>query len=128
MSLVKVQSRGTENVGGGNRNIVINGAMRVAQRSTSQTGITYNANEGYTTVDRFAFDGGGHGGVLTATQSTDAPTGFSNSLKMDCTTADASPSSSTATPALLQNKSIALCFLYISFIVFSTSMSLPTSH
>ena len=93
MPLVKVQSRGTENVGAGNRNIVINGAMRVAQRGTSQTGITYNANEGYTTVDRFAFDGGGHGGVLTATQSTDAPTGFSNSLKMDCTTADTSISS-----------------------------------
>jgi hypothetical protein len=70
--------------------MVINGAMQVAQRGTSQTGITYNANEGYTTVDRFAFDGGGHGGVLTATQSTDAPTGFSNSLKMDCTTADTS--------------------------------------
>ena len=75
---------------GGRRNIIINGAMQVAQRGTSQTGITYNANEGYTTVDRFAFDGGGHGGVLTATQSTDAPTGFSNSLKMDCTTADTS--------------------------------------
>ena len=75
---------------GGRRNIVINGAMQVAQRGTSQTGITASANEGYTTVDRFAFDGGTHSGVFTATQSTDAPTGFSNSLKMDCTTADTS--------------------------------------
>jgi|5B_taG_2_1085324.scaffolds.fasta_scaffold35653_3 hypothetical protein len=75
---------------GGRRNIVINGAMQVAQRGTSQSGITASANEGYTTVDRFAFDGGTHGGVFTASQSTDAPTGFSNSLKMDCTTADTS--------------------------------------
>jgi len=75
---------------GGRRNIVINGAMQVAQRGTSQAGITSSANEGYTTVDRFAFDGGTHSGVFTASQSTDAPTGFSNSLKMDCTTADTS--------------------------------------
>jgi len=74
----------------GRRNLVINGAMQVAQRGTSQAGITSSANEGYTTVDRFAFDGGTHSGVFTASQSTDAPTGFSNSLKMDCTTADTS--------------------------------------
>ncbi len=58
---------------GGRRNIVINGAMQIAQRGTSQTGITASANEGYTTVDRFAFDGGTHGGAFTASQSTDAP-------------------------------------------------------
>ena len=75
---------------GGRRNLIINGAMQVAQRGTSQTGITASANEGYSTVDRFAFDGAGHNAVFTATQSTDAPTGFSNSLKMDCTTADTS--------------------------------------
>ena len=75
---------------GGRRNIVINGAMQVAQRGTSQTGITASANEGYTTVDRFAFDGGTHSGVFTASQSTDAPIGFSNSLKRDCNTADKS--------------------------------------
>ena len=57
---------------GGRRNIVINGAMQVAQRGTSHR-ITASANEGYTTVDRFAFDGGTHGGVFTASQSTDAP-------------------------------------------------------
>ena len=32
---------------GGRRNIVINGAMQVAQRGTSQSGITASANEGY---------------------------------------------------------------------------------
>ena len=75
---------------GGRRNIIYNGAMKVAQRGTSQTGITASSNEGYTTVDRFAFDGNGHNAVFTATQSTDSPTGFSNSLKMECTTADTS--------------------------------------
>ena len=39
MPLTKVKSLGTENIGGGNRNIVINGAMQVAQRATSATGV-----------------------------------------------------------------------------------------
>ena len=72
-----------------NRNVVINGAMQVAQRGTSTASITTN---GYYTADRFT-------AILTTcgtwTQSVeaDAPTGsgFRNSLKMLCTTADASP-------------------------------------
>jgi hypothetical protein len=71
------------------RNIVINGDMQIAQRSTSVASIT---TDGYYTIDRF-------GSILatlgtwTQSQSTDTPTGqgFANSLKMDCTTADASP-------------------------------------
>ena len=73
-----------------NRNVVINGAMQVAQRGTSTTGIT---TSGYYTVDRFnaIFT---TLGTWTQTLETDAPTGsgFRNSLKMLCTTADASPS------------------------------------
>ena len=88
--LAKMGEVATNSQIGGRRNIVINGAMNVAQRGTSQTGISASANESYSTVDRFRFDGGSHGGVLTASQSTDAPTGFSNSFKMDCTTADTS--------------------------------------
>ena len=72
-----------------NRNLVINGAMQVAQRGTSTAGIT---TEGYYTSDRMLFN------VLTQgtwTQSVenDGPTGsgFVKSLKMLCTTADASP-------------------------------------
>jgi hypothetical protein len=77
-----------------NRNIVINGAMRVAQRATSVTGLGNN-DSNYHTVDRFKFtEGGTHTFALTMAQSTDAPTGFSNSLRLDTTTAQASPNAS----------------------------------
>ena len=73
---------------GGRRNIVINGAMQVAQRSTSVTGL--GASSGYFTLDRFNMYFDGTAGRLTMSQSTDAPNGFANSLKLDCTTADTS--------------------------------------
>ena len=72
---------------GGRRNIIINGAMQVAQRGTSSTG---NTSGGYKTVDRFKFDLTNLG-THTFAQSTDAPTGFKTALRVDCTTADASP-------------------------------------
>ena len=74
------------------RNIIINGDMSLAQRATSVTSITTG---GYKTVDRFDLAYGSIG-TWTQTQSTDVPTGqgFSNSIKMDCTTADASPAAS----------------------------------
>ena len=73
------------------RNIVINGDMQVAQRSTSVASIS--SGNTYNTLDRFRVDINSLG-TWTMSQSTDVPTGygFSNSLKMDCTTADASPS------------------------------------
>ena len=73
------------------RNIIINGDMSIAQRGTSATGIS--SGNTYHTVDRFATELGGLG-TWTQTQSTDVPTGqgFAKSLKMDCTTADATPS------------------------------------
>jgi hypothetical protein len=70
-----------------NRNLIINGAMQVAQRGTSVTGVTSGA---YRTCDRFMFSPFGPAGTWTVTQSTDAPDGFSNSFRIDCTTADAS--------------------------------------
>ena len=73
----------------GRRNLIINGAMQVAQRGTSETGVT---TSGYTTVDRFSTTLSNIG-TYTISQSTDAPDGFSNSFKIDCTTADASPAS-----------------------------------
>jgi len=73
----------------GVRNLIINGDMRIAQRGTSQASIT---TSGYYTVDRFLLTGGNSAGTWTQTQSTDVPTGqgFANSLKMQCTTANAS--------------------------------------
>jgi hypothetical protein len=72
------------------RNIVINGDMSIAQRGTSTASITSNA---YYTVDRFQTIISSLG-TWTQSQSTDVPTGqgFATSLKMDCTTADATPS------------------------------------
>jgi hypothetical protein len=74
----------------GFRNIVINGDMQIAQRSTSKSSITTDA---YHTVDRFLTTINSLG-TWTQSQSTDVPSGygFSKSFKMDCTTADASPS------------------------------------
>jgi hypothetical protein len=73
------------------RNIVINGDMQIAQRSTSVASIT---TSGYYTLDRFTL-GLTTLGTWTMSQSTDVPSGygFANSLKLDCTTADASPAS-----------------------------------
>ena len=66
------------------RNIIINGDMSQAQRSTSVSGITAF---GYYTVDRMRLFGS-YVGTWTQSQSTDVPTGqgFVKSLKMDCTT------------------------------------------
>ena len=70
------------------RNLIINGAMQIAQRGTSTTSIT---TIGYFTADRWA---GGSSGAGTWTNSVvaDAPagTGFINSYKWTCTTAQAS--------------------------------------
>jgi len=71
------------------RNMAYNGAMNVAQRGTSSTGI--GASSGYFTVDRFKLAPNGTAGRLTMTQTaiTDLP-GFANALKLDCTTSDTS--------------------------------------
>ena len=73
-----------------NRNLIINGAMQVAQRGTSQTNVGPNgSNEGFTVLDRFQISLSGDQ-VSTFSQSTDAPSGFSNSAKIEVTTADTS--------------------------------------
>ena len=86
---------GNINAGGGgvNRNIIINGAMNVAQRGTSSTGI--GGSSGYFTCDRWLIAQSGDG-RLTMTQDSSVPTGkgFANSIKLDCTTADTSIASS----------------------------------
>ena len=71
------------------RNLIINGAMQVAQRATSATGIGTAVS--YNTVDRWRFaDGNNPPSRFTQTQSTDAPEGFGYSHKFEVTTADSS--------------------------------------
>jgi len=74
-------------VGGGqlsNRNLIINGAMNVAQR-----GGVAGAHNSFA-VDRFKFKKESTAANFDMTQSTTSPDGFSKSLKVDCTTADTS--------------------------------------
>ena len=74
---------------GGRRNILINGGMNVAQRSTSVSGIGSSA--GYFTCDRWKVEIGSTDGRFTMSQTADGPNGISaNCLKLDCTTADTS--------------------------------------
>ena len=80
------------------KNLVINGAMQIAQRGTSTTGVTTN---GYLACDRFFFYTDTMG-TWTGEQSTDAPDEFSNSFKLSCTTADASPAAGDR--AILQHR------------------------
>jgi len=71
---------------GGRRNVVINGEMKISQRSSSATSIT---STGYHALDRFALlytDAG----TWTMSQSSTTPNGFANSLKLDCTSAKSS--------------------------------------
>jgi len=74
-----------------NRNIIINGAAQINQRG-NQTGV----GQGNTyTLDRWEFFGQSTSAQYTITQSTDAPNGFGNSLKLDCTTVDSSLDANT---------------------------------
>ena len=73
---------------GAHDNAVINGAMQVAQRGTSSTGL--GAANGYFTCDRYRHVFSGTAGRITSSQSSDAPAGFGKSLKFECTTADTS--------------------------------------
>jgi len=77
----------------GVRNLIINGDMRIAQRTTSKTGIT---GTGYYTADRWELITS-TAGTWTMTQDTDVPSGqgFGSSVKLDCTTANASLSSNS---------------------------------
>ena len=75
-----------------NRNLVINGAMQVAQRGTSSTGL--GASAGYFTLDRYRATFSSTAGRLTMSQVADVHDGFANAMKLECTTADTSIGSS----------------------------------
>tara|TARA_A100000172_G_scaffold66069_1_gene45611 strand:+ start:186 stop:1235 length:1050 start_codon:yes stop_codon:yes gene_type:complete len=76
-----------------NRNIIINGAMEVAQRGTSFTGIDSTAQY---PVDRFFMQNSTGSARHTGTQDTDTPANFKNSIKSNCTTASSSLTSNSA--------------------------------
>jgi len=90
MALSKIDPDGL-NVGqiGGRRNLIINGAMQVAQRGTETTGVN---TTGFHSVDRMRTLVSSLG-TWTVSQESDAPDGFKYSYKKLCTTADASPDS-----------------------------------
>ena len=78
---------GNINAGGGgaNKNVIINGNMSVAQRSTSVSSVT---SGGYKALDRYQVDySGSH--AWTISQDSNTPNGFAASMKFLCTTAQA---------------------------------------
>ena len=71
------------------RNVIYNGGMQIYQRGAGAP----STNNGGFALDRWRYATWGSPGVVTVTQDSDVPSGqgFSSSLKMDVTTADASP-------------------------------------
>ena len=67
----------------GRRNLIINGAMQVAQRSTSLS----VSSSGYRALDRFYWAANTED-VITMSQASDGPDEFANSLKIEVTTAE----------------------------------------
>jgi len=74
-------------IGAGRRNMIINGAQNVSQRGTSVS-VSTSANTFLT--DRFFSRIQGSTGTATASQVSDAPVGFTSSLKLTVGTADGS--------------------------------------
>lgn len=88
MTLIKVKLRGTDNVST-RRNLISNGGMQVAQRGTSFTSVAATAYH----LDRWQYYVALHDELrTTVSQDSSVPTGadsgFSKSLKIDCTTAE----------------------------------------
>ena len=77
---------------GGRRNLVTNGEMKVAQRTTSSAGL--GADASVRVLDRWALvtntGGSATAGRVTMAQVADGPSGFANCLKLTTTTADTS--------------------------------------
>jgi hypothetical protein len=66
------------------KNLIINGAMQIAQRGTSVTGQT---TSGYKTCDRWAVVASSlNSNAFSCSQDSDAPAGFANSFKVEADT------------------------------------------
>jgi hypothetical protein len=77
------------------RNRIINGAMVIDQRNAGAS-ITINSTGAKFSVDRWYFQGENTDGVFTVQQSSIAPAGFTKSMLLTVTTADASVGSTQA--------------------------------
>ena len=87
MALSKIRSDSLEDTAvHGNRNLIINGAMQMAQRGTSFTGIT--STIAYR-MDRWQIGFGAAGSNYAITQVTDAPDNFNYSIKWQRTASNA---------------------------------------
>jgi len=74
------------------KNLLVNGSMAISQRGVSTASVT--TGNIYAACDRWSNSGSSFG-TFTLSQSTEAPAGFSNSFKYDCTTANASLSANS---------------------------------
>jgi len=70
-----------------NRNLVVNGCMKVNQRNSSVSDIS---GSGYYVQDRHRISMGNTAGRLRMSSSGVVPDGFASSLRLQCTTADTS--------------------------------------
>ena len=70
-----------------NRNVIVNGGMTISQRSTSST--QTGTGGSYVALDRWQlYRNNSFTPNITVSQSTDAPSGFLNSMKVDVDAAD----------------------------------------
>ena len=92
----------TAATGFGFKNRIINGAMVIDQRNAGASVTPTTGGSDKYCVDRFAGYIGSGSGVFTLQQSSTAPTGFTNSLKITVTTADSSLASTDNYQPILQ--------------------------
>ena len=87
MALTKVDQTMVSDQVFGRRRLNINGGMDIAQRGTVN-----NVTSAYGGPDRYKLASSGSFGEFQLSQSGSYPDGFHNSMHVNCTTADASPS------------------------------------
>jgi hypothetical protein len=87
MALSKLNHKSFVDTVEGNPSLIINGDMAVSQRGSVSA-----IQTAYTACDRFGVSGNGTAARFDSSQSTDVPSGqgFTNSLKLDVSTADTS--------------------------------------
>ena len=66
-------------ISAGRKNLIINGAMNLAQRGTSESAIS---TDGYYTADRWRIEGTTTGDIDMAVETSDTPSGFGSLLKL----------------------------------------------